>query len=64
MGRKTLYVILIVLLFVPSFIAVGYYSSSKKEPVNAKAVSRLKIEDPHGSVWEFSSDDEKSHQRI
>jgi len=63
MGRKTLYVILIVLLFVPSFIAVGYYSSSKKEPVNAKAVSRLKIEDPHGSVWEFSSDDEKESSK-
>lgn len=57
MNKKVLAVVLIIALFIPSFIAVGYYSSTKKEPGDVKTVSNLKIEDLSGMKWEFSSDD-------
>lgn len=58
MNKKILTVILIIALFIPSFIAVGYYSSTKKEPENSSNVSVLSIEDLNGTKWNFSSDDE------
>ncbi len=57
MNKKILTVVLIIVLFIPSFVAVGYYSSTKQEPQNADAVSSLKIEDLAGMKWEFSTED-------
>lgn len=57
MNKKILTVILLIALFIPSFVAVGYYSSTKKEPADVKTVSNLKIEDLAGMKWEFASDD-------
>ncbi len=57
MNKKILTVILLIALFIPSFVAVGYYSSTKKEPADVKTVSNLKIEDLAGMKWEFSSED-------
>ncbi len=57
MNKKVLTVVLLIALFIPSFVAIGYYSSTKKEPDDVKAVSNLKIEDLAGMKWEFASDD-------
>lgn len=57
MNKKILTVILLIAMFIPSFVAVGYYSSTKKEPADAQTVSKLKIEDLAGNKWEFSTDD-------
>lgn len=57
MNKKVLTVVLLIALFIPSFVAIGYYSSTKKEPGDVKTVSNLKIEDLAGMKWEFASDD-------
>ncbi len=57
MNKKILTVLLLIALFIPSFVAVGYYSSTKKEPADVKSVSELKIEDLAGMKWEFKTDD-------
>ncbi len=58
MNKKILSVILLIALFIPSFVAIGYYSSTKKEPDDVKNVSSLTLEDLKGTKWEFSTEDE------
>ena len=57
MNKRILTLILIIVLFIPSFVAVGYYSSTKTGPNKVDDVTALKIEDPDGTSWSFSSDD-------
>ncbi len=57
MNKKILTVVLLIALFIPSFVAVGYYSSTKEEPGDVKSVSELKIEDLSGMKWEFETGD-------
>ena len=63
MDKRILTVILLVALFIPTFIAVGYYSSTKSEPGNVDSVSSLRIRDPDNQSWSFSSDDGKQDSK-
>lgn len=57
MEKKIITVLLMIALFIPSFIAIGYYSSTKAEPEDSKAVSSISIEDLNGTKWELSTED-------
>ncbi len=56
MNKKILTVLLLIALFIPSFVAIGYYSSTQKDPSDSKVVSKLKLEDLNGTKWEFSTE--------
>ncbi len=57
MSKKIVIVLMVVVLFIPTFIAVGYYSYAKKEPTDSTSVSSLEIKDLNGTVWTFTSGD-------
>ncbi|MCD8311496.1 MAG: M23 family metallopeptidase [Firmicutes bacterium] len=57
MGKKFILVIIVVIVFIPTFIAVGYYSYAKSEPTASADVSSLEIRDLNGTVWTFTSGD-------
>ncbi len=57
LNKKLITAIFIVLLFIPSFVAIGYYSSTKAGVKNESDVKSLKIEDLDGVKRLFSSED-------
>ena len=57
MNKKILTVILIIVLFIPTFVAVGYYSSTQTGPNSKNDVKELTIKDPDGTEWHFASGD-------
>lgn len=57
MNKKILTIIFVILLFIPSYVAIGYYSSTKAGPNSPTDVQSLAIKDPDGNEWSFSSED-------
>lgn len=64
LGRKFLALLCIILLFTPTFVAIGYFSSTKKEPRGADDVTDIRIKDINGSEWEFDLDDGDTAKNI
>ncbi len=60
MDKKLQLIILVIVILIPSFVAMGYYSATKREPVDSTSVTSLRLEDPNGKSWSFSSDDENA----
>lgn len=55
--KKKLYIVLIiVLLFIPSFIALAFYSAAQSTPVTKGAVYQMSLTDIDGNTYMFSSD--------
>ncbi len=57
MNNKVLTAILILALFIPTFVAIGYYSSSKTGPNNKNDVQELTLKDTDGAEWHFAAGD-------
>lgn len=57
MNKKLLTLLLVIILFIPSFVAIGYYSSTRTGPNSQEDVNSLVLKDPNGEEWTFSSDD-------
>ena len=52
-NKKALIVLCILLLFIPTYIAVFYYISAQNSPVDTRAVEKLELRDPSGNQYEI-----------
>ncbi len=57
-------VICVLMLFIPSYIAIANYVSAQYAPVDEKNVTKLEITDVGGNVFSLSADDEKAAEDI
>ncbi len=57
MNKKLLCALFIVLLFIPTFVAIGYYTSTKAGVGNESDVKTLEVEDIDGVKRSFSSEE-------
>ncbi len=55
MKNKVLIAILIVALFIPSFVAIGSYVSTTQTPVSAKNIISAQVSDPLGYTYETAN---------
>lgn len=60
MNKKLLIALCIVLLFVPTYVAVGYYLSVQGAPVELKVVSRMSMTDLDGVTQYFEKKSSKT----
>ena len=64
MNKRLSLLIFIIIILIPSFIAVGYYSSTKREPSGKNEVTALKLVDLNGSSWSFEINDGAAAEEI
>ena len=65
MNKKLITVLCIIAVFIPTFIAIGYYISAQKQPVNDRAVETLRLTAVDGREYFFdkNSTDDKGESK-
>ena len=64
MKKKIIAAIVIVLLFIPTYAAIAYYSVAQNAPVDNKAVSKMTLTDLVGNMYEFEKSDARYKDNI
>jgi len=56
MKNKLIIVLCIVALFIPTYIAVGFYMIAQSQPVSEKAITKMVMTDLNGTTFNFTKD--------
>ncbi|MCR5262666.1 MAG: M23 family metallopeptidase [Clostridiales bacterium] len=64
MKKKITAIIVALLLFIPTYAAIAYYSVAQNAPVDNRAISKMTLTDLTGSMFEFERSDARYKDNI
>ena len=59
-NKKTLLIICLILLFIPTFISIAYYASVKSGPLDIHAVEKVDFTDTNGTAYSVNKENGQS----
>ena len=64
MKKKIILLVVVLALFIPTLIAVGYYINAQNAPVSERTVEKLTVTDLDGKVFVFDKNEKESKEML